>query len=591
MAAPRIPNDINYWIKKGKSGKNVCLILHNDLDGIVSGLIMKDYLIKHGFNIVQYGLIDYQEGSTAFNLDNSLINICLDFASDSEQFDIYIDHHSNFSENEIISARLKGSIKTKTGSAAEGIAQQLGVPFSNDTKDWIDMVDSAKYTEYNVDIKGILEFDLKKIIKSDNAKLNFAASFNQMLKRSDHKTFIEVINASQYPSIYNIFRLFKIFYPKNNPDFKTGCEPNFVSDAKSRLAQMILKTRGIGLKEQGFDVNSKKIRYTSQQDFWLDFARNLPYSESDNKNSEILKWQVKPFVYQIIGNLMYVPSGTWANALRAKAIFAQDKENGIVPNDTKLNFVLLQYGNTLQLATLDDKMSDMSDEDLPKDKFGITIRNLGKYMETLHKNFEAHMGYKDDSTVSGGHEGIGSCSNITNKCELEAYKDVKYLDLFKNKIINDISGVQWGITMAWNEADDKYVVSDDSINKKLLNINDIRNEVFVKNEIFEMNTLKYSVKNNNCDKIDFKNETIRKIYDIWLDTKFNEISSYKIKVNELEKIYFKKNQNIENSILFKEICNKFNLTKIYNSDISDERTKQRKELKRIYRYIFNLLFN
>ena len=45
MSAPRLPNDINYWLKKGKSGKNVCLIVHDDLDGITSGLIMKNYLI------------------------------------------------------------------------------------------------------------------------------------------------------------------------------------------------------------------------------------------------------------------------------------------------------------------------------------------------------------------------------------------------------------------------------------------------------------------------------------------------------------------------------------------------------------------
>ena len=597
MAAPRIPNNINYWIKKGKSGKNVCLILHNDLDGIISGLIMKDYLIKHGFKIVQYGLIDYQEGAASFKLDNTLINICLDFAQDSDQFDIYMDHHSSFSENEIVAARLKGSIKTNTGSAAEGIAQQLGIPFSNDTKDWIDMVDSAKYDEYNVDIKGILDFDLKKIITNPNAKLNFAASFNQMLKRSDHKTFIEVINACQEPSIYNIFRLFKIFYPKNNPNFKNGDEPEFISDAYSRLSQMKIKTKGIGEQAEGFTEDGKKIIFSSQDEFWKKFAKNIPYINHDDEgnviNSDELKWQVKPVVYQIIGNLMYVPSGTWANALRAKAIFAQDVESGIIENNTKLNFVLLQYGNTLQIANLTTKMSDMSENYLPKYKSGLPINNLGEYMDGLLKNFQTHMGYNDDRTVAGGHDGIGSCSNIFNKCKLESYKDIKFLDLFRNKIINDISGVKWGITMLWNESDEKgKVFAPDEVNKKLLDINNISSENDILIENNEREILNYLVINNIIDKdiiSKFKNNTIRKIYEIYIETEFNEIKNRTIKSNDLERIYFKNNSIIENSILFKEIYTKFELNNIHSDILIDSRKFQRKELKRIFKYMFNIM--
>jgi len=597
MAAPRLPNNINYWIKKGKSGKNVCLITHNDLDGIVSAIIMKNYLINHDFKIIKYGLIDYQEGVSAFKLDDSLINITLDFASDDEIFNYYVDHHGVFSEEDKIIAQKKGSIKTDTGSAAEGLALQLGIPFSNDTKDWIDMVDSAKYEEYNVDIKGILDFDLKKIASGPNAKLNFAASFNQMLKRSDHKTFIEVINASQEPSIYNIFRLFKIFYPKNNPNFKNGDEPDFVSDAYLRLAQMKIKTKGIGEKYQGFSEDGKKIIFTSQEQFWKKFAQNISYIDYDNDgniiNSDVVKLQVKPVVYQIIVNLMYVPSGTWSNALRAKAIFAQDVKSGIIPNDTKINFVLLQYGNTLQLANLTTKMSDMLEEDLPKDKLGLPINNLGKYMDGLLKNFQTHMGYNDDRTVAGGHDGIGSCSNIFNKCKLESYKDIKFLDLFRNKIINDISGVKWGITMLWNESDEKgKVFAPDEVNKKLLDINNIssENDILIEND--EREILNYLVINNIIDKdiiSKFKNNTIRKIYEIYIETEFNEIKNRTIKCNDLERIYFKNNSVIENSILFKAIYTKFELNNIHSDILIDSRKFQRKELKKFFKYIFNIM--
>ena len=45
-SAPRIPNKEEYWTKKGKTGKDVCLIFHDDLDGCVSAIVMKSYLLK-----------------------------------------------------------------------------------------------------------------------------------------------------------------------------------------------------------------------------------------------------------------------------------------------------------------------------------------------------------------------------------------------------------------------------------------------------------------------------------------------------------------------------------------------------------------
>ena len=179
-SAPRIPNSEHYWKKKGKSGKDVCLIFHDDMDGIVSAILVKKYLLNHGFKIKQYGVINYQEGWQAFRIDSRLITIALDFAEDIPGVSVYMDHHGSFLEEERLTQK-RYSIKTETGSAAEGIARQLGVPFSDDIKKWIDMIDSAKYSGYNVDIAGILDFNLKTIIKHPEAKLKFAAAFNQLL--------------------------------------------------------------------------------------------------------------------------------------------------------------------------------------------------------------------------------------------------------------------------------------------------------------------------------------------------------------------------------------------------------------------------
>ena len=602
-SAPRLPNDVNYWIKKGKSGKDVCLILHDDLDGIVSSIIMKHYLIEHGFKIKKYSVINYNEGWEAFNIDPTLINIAVDFAEDHPDVDVYIDHHGKFSE-EVRATQQKHSIKTPTGSAAEGIAQQLGVPFSKDTKDWIDMIDSAKYDEYEVDIRNILDFNLDTIKKDPKYKLRFAGAMNQLLKRSDHKTFIEVVNACKEPSIYNIYRLFKLFYPKNNPNFRTGEEPDFVGDAEQRLAQMQKRTKGEGSAYQGYDKDGKKIRFTTQEDFWKAFAKDLEYKDIDDEgypidddpNTPDRKWQVRPGVYQLIGNLMYVPSGTWANALRAKAIFNQDVDKGIVPDDPKLNFVLLQYGNTLQLADVRTPIKKMNPDDLPKDKSGKPIDNFGKYTEQLVENFRQHLGFpteeEDNRIKAGGHWGIGSISNIFGKCKIGRYKDVKFLDMFKNKIINDISGVKWSLEMPWNEEEvKKHVVKPDEINKKLMDMGDVRTEKDALNEKDERSILNYLISNNisKSNLVDnFKDDTLKKIYEIWVDTNFDELGDRGFTEKESDGISFKKNKPIEDSGIFNSIVDKFHLDSIYDDQATSVRAVQRKELKRIFKIIFNM---
>jgi hypothetical protein len=608
-SAPRLPKDIDYWKKKGKSGKDVCLIFHDDLDGIVSAIIMKNYLINQGFKIKQYGVINYQLGWTDFRIDSKLITIALDFAENIPGVSVYVDHHGKFSE-EVTATQKNPAIKTATGSAAEGIAQQIGAPFTKETADWIDMIDSAKYSDYDIDIKGILSFDLGQISKSKNAKLTFAAAMNQLLKRSDDRTFIEVVNACKQPSIYNIYRLFKIFYPKNNPDWRSGEEPEFVPSGKQRLQQMEVKTRGTGLETQGFDEQGNKIVYTNYKDFWNDFAKKLEYSDVDAEGYSVKgtteKYQLKPGVYQIIGNLMYVPSGTWANALRAKAIFNQDLEKGIVPDDSKLNFVLLQYGNTLQIADLRTKIRSMNEEDLPKDIKGNPIDNLGKYCEDLVKNFENYLDYQDERTVSGGHYGIGSISNIFGKCKKSPYEGTKFLDMFKNKIINDISGMKWPLTLPWNEEEEKKItIKPDEINKKLIDVEKVRSEEEATAERTEREILNYlisnelgSIKQKREYLKKFTDSTISKIYDIWQETHFDEIKNEIIKPRDLEFLYFNpsKRQTIEDTELFNQIVRKFRFYDLYikqGSDqvkmaATDKTKKQRKELKRIFKIMFNI---
>ena len=75
-----------------------------------------------------------------------------------------------------------------------------------------------------------------------------------------------------------------------------------------------------------------------------------------------------------------------------------------------------------------------------------------------------------------------------------------------------------------------------------------------------MKTLNYFIVNNinkNYYIYKFKDDTIRKIYEIWLETNLYDISISELKPKDLEGVYFKKKAKIEDSIIFKKIEDKF----------------------------------
>ena len=481
-ASPRIPKldtkGKEYWKKKGKKGSDVMIYTHDDMDGIYSAIVVKSRLKDLGYNIIGYGILNYMEGWKKTSLNPEAINVAVDFANmpkpiNKSLIDIYIDHHGVFTEKEKELYQKCPVVKTKTGSAYEGICSIIGKPAEETTLYCIDMIDSAKYDDYMVDWRDILDFNWDKFkeiaskpgsvtIKPFNneisvgwptiAKLTFAGAFNQFLKRSDHKTVIEVIDNVKDPSIYGIYNAMKRVYPGNNVWTRgalAGYEKDFVNDSRERISSMQKRTRG----------DNNKIIFTNQKDF-----------------VEVTK--LKPSGYQIIGNLMYVPSGTWANALRARSILISEYDDEIIPKDHKVNFIMLQYGNTIQICSV-EKMEKM--ENYIKLSDGYEIKDLGEYMNRILSKFQEYFGYfeakteigQEELTVSGGHVGIGTISNIVGRINkkriiqykrlttisekiIDKYDGYKYLDLFKNKIIADLSGLgdkEWPVGLIWSDED------------------------------------------------------------------------------------------------------------------------------------------
>lgn len=451
-----------YWVNKNKIGKKVALYTHDDLDGLMCAIQMKKWLHDRGFEIVKYGIVNYMEGWKYTTLDPNLINIALDFANmpgdDRDQYiDYYLDHHGLFNEDDLNRYKNSPVKKLNTSSAYEALCIVLNIPQDELTLSVIDMVDGAKYQEYNIDWQRLLNFNLSDIKKSEKKRLEFAASFNQYLKRGDHKTLISVIANCKDVSIYGIFNAMKKIYPEHNIFPSNNRKKNFISDSEWRINTMKTKVR------EG-DVN--RITLNSQEELLNKFTKD---GLVDIKG------------YTKIGNLVFIPNDTWANALRARAIVEKDFLDGKL--DEEPNFILLQYGDTLQVCSY-KKMDEINN--LPTYKDGNKIDDLGKYMTNLLTNFKLHLGYDDPSTnigqdeitVSGGHGGIGSISNINGLCKKDKYSDLKFIDMIKNKIINDLSSIKFNMDIKWFEKpgytkiepkmDNKVILSKDvtMLNKK-----------------------------------------------------------------------------------------------------------------------------
>lgn len=495
-ASPRLPKSEDYWLRKGKEGKKVALYLHDDMDGMASAIEIKKYLLNSGFTIEKYGILNYSEGWKYTTLDPKLINIVVDFANmpgdeRDDMIDYYLDHHGVFTPEELEKYKSSPVQKMKTGSAYEAICINLGVPQDSLTLDVIDMIDSAKYQDYGISWDRLLDFNLSDIKKSKEKRLEFGAAFNQFIKRSDSKTIIAVVENCPDASIFSIYNVMKRVYPQHNVTMggpMRGQPKDFQKDSEWRLGEMQKRTRGF---------NVKKSTFKTQGEFVQKFKRG-----------ELIRVDG----YQKIGDLVFVPTGTWANALRARTIVERDVKAGNLDSEPK--FILLQYGGTLQVCSY-KKMEEMKDE-LPVLKNGKVVDDLGKYMTELLGNFQKHLGYysadttigQDEITVSGGHGGIGSISNVFGECKVEPYVGQRYIDMFKNKIISDLSGVPFNLNLKWSEPVE-FNPKEPEMDNKVIGIEDVtkldKQGNVIKNENFEYNLTDRDGQTTVVSKQDFIN--------------------------------------------------------------------------------------
>jgi hypothetical protein len=222
--------------------------------------------------------------------------------------------------------------------------------------------------------------------------------------------------------------------------------PDFVPDSMDRIQKMMAKTAG----------QYEKPFINNIDDFMTFF-----WNAQENK--------FKFDGFAVIKNLVYVPVGTWANALRARALI----EKQLGRHDKAIQFILLDYGASLQIASYRN-IETMTNP--PVMRGGEVLNDLDKYTRFL-MNFvlPRYFGFRYAGAKAGGHKGIGNLSNILGTCDKEPCNGMKYMDIMKNWIIHDITGIKWPIKLVWNANPPEVREAPEKVmNGKLMMINQIR---------------------------------------------------------------------------------------------------------------------
>lgn len=185
------------------------IVFHQDLDGVVSGISVKYYLERYGFEVIGAQVIQYgdKEWSLKKSDPNEKILYCLcDFAHGKPMFQIHLDHHD----------RQAGTEDTQTTnfrqarSNVETISQIVSPTeiFTPEDVATISMVDSADFAKNEITpelmMRYIYKFDKDMSARKNRMMLGLVT--NKLLLAFKNKpNFLDRLVMESKPSLLNLF--------------------------------------------------------------------------------------------------------------------------------------------------------------------------------------------------------------------------------------------------------------------------------------------------------------------------------------------------------------------------------------------------
>ncbi len=198
--------DINKIAKRYPKAE---IYFHQDLDGVVSAIAMKEYLEKYGINVVDTHVIQY--GDKEFSVakpkaEGDTMQVLVDFAHGKPMFTIHTDHHDSQSG-------VEGDTSTQFRGARSNVEtlSQIVSPqdiFTSDDVMRISTIDSADYAKHGLTPDDVMNY-IKKFDETGTVPSNkwmLALLTNKLLLAYKNKPgFLEALVDRSSPSLMNIF--------------------------------------------------------------------------------------------------------------------------------------------------------------------------------------------------------------------------------------------------------------------------------------------------------------------------------------------------------------------------------------------------
>lgn len=265
--------------KLKKDFDDVVIVTHQDSDGVISALGMKNYFQNQGFNVIDAQIIQYgdKEWSLKKSDPNKRILFCLcDFAHGKPMFKIHLDHHDS-------QAGVEAGTSTnfrQARSNAETISQVVSPRdiFPNDDILAVSTVDSANFAVNEITPEQVMNylftFDKDKSVSRN--KLLMGLVVNKLLLAFKNKPgFLERIIMECTPSLINVLlKIREIVKEKGYADVQT-LEKNkekYVQDMKSHpnvkvMGNIIVQYGGGNMMKPGSYDRYTPFRNNPEADF------------------------------------------------------------------------------------------------------------------------------------------------------------------------------------------------------------------------------------------------------------------------------------------------------------------------------------
>tara|TARA_R110000803_G_scaffold60710_2_gene120133 strand:+ start:9914 stop:11320 length:1407 start_codon:yes stop_codon:yes gene_type:complete len=186
------------------------IYFHQDLDGVVSAIGMRDYLSRYGIETIDCHVIQYGDKEFAVkkpDASGDTMPVLVDFAHGKPEFTIHTDHHDSQAGVEDHTSTDFSSARSNVQTISQTISpSEL---FTDEDIQIINTVDSADYAKHDISPSEVMNYvkgiDNTKTTKGNKWILGLLTN-KLLLAYKNKKEFLEELVMKATPSLMNIYQ-------------------------------------------------------------------------------------------------------------------------------------------------------------------------------------------------------------------------------------------------------------------------------------------------------------------------------------------------------------------------------------------------